>query len=280
MIMSNVWNMKKRSAIPILFCSLLTSCTKTCYLQEVNPLSQSPYNQSSAIGMQNRALGFERYQALLKSIHKNGCFGLNSEHGNKAHSFKLRFCNYMLGYRNDNKNELIAIAKELSDYYKKVRMYDQARTFDSYRDVLLFGHETIAESWDDTMLLLEQFQAEVIKRQKEEQCRIEREKKEREPSFWAKLFGSKKQDETCNCEWDDPILTPADQIAMPRVISEPPGSCNMKNPLLFKRSPKYDACFGTQTFPQCSTCPINGRTSASTIVNDNASVNAAARYLR
>lgn len=232
---------------------LLTGCTKTCFLQEVNPFTQSPYGAEYGEGGYSgnrKAIGFARYQNLLKRLHHEGHCVEGAAGAGNVNAFKLRFCNYMLGYRNDNRDQLIAMAKEISEYYKKMRMYDMARTFDSYRDVLLFGNETIAESWDDTMDLLESFQAEIERRKKEEACRIEKERKKAQPSFWSRIFGSSEtktsiDPNSCNCKWEDSMLQAGDQVAIPRVILEPPGSCSPKNPLMFKRTPQYEACFGT-----------------------------------
>ena len=192
---------------------------------------------------------------LIATVYKKNTATHGLAGAGNVNAFKLRFCNYMLGYRNDDRDQLISMARDISEYYKRMRMYDMARTFDSYRDVLLFGNETISESWDDTMDLLETFQAEIERRKREEACRLERERKKAQPSFWSRLFGGSKEKNdangakvdpnVCNCGWEDSTMQAGDQVAIPRVISEPPGSCSPKNPLMFKRTPQYEACFGT-----------------------------------
>lgn len=249
---------------------MLCGCSKTCYIQEVEPGSiDNNYNSQQG---KSHATGYERYQRLLERLHHEGpCKQAGPT--SKTNIFKLRFCNYMLGYRNDDKNALIAMAKEISDYYKKIRLYDLARTFDSYRDVLLFGHETIAESWDDTMDLLETFQAEIDKAKRERECRA-RKQKNKDQSFFAKLFGRRSNcNESCNCQWADSNMTARDKVAIPSVLSEPPGCCSPRNPLMFKRMPNYDACLGLQPRNNVHS-PINIRQAG------DRSINAARRYIR
>lgn len=252
----------------------LCGCSKTCYIQEIEPSSINSISYSQK--ERSNATGYERYQRLLNKLHQNGpCKRVGPE--SKVNVFKLRFCNFMLGYRNDDKNALIAMAKEISDYYKKMRLYDLARTFDSYRDVLLFGHETITESWDDTMDLLEAFQTELEKAKKERECCLKKQRS-KDQSFFSKLFGKGKStcNESCNCQWNDSNITVQDKIAIPNILSEPPGCCSPRNPLLFKRQPNYDACLGLQprTIQTCQQCPVNIRQTG------DRSINAARRYMR
>lgn len=252
-------------------------CTRTCFLQEVPP-GGAEYATNN---YRYKESGIARYQSLLRKLHQDGKCSINSGPSSKVNVFKLRFCNYMLGFRNDDKKELIALAKEISDYYKKIRMYDFARTFDSYRDVLLYGNETIAESWDDTMDLLEAFHAEIERKRKEEKCRIEKEKKRNEPSFFSKIFGSSsgKNTDNCNCNWIDSPYVASDKVAVPNILSEPPGSCSSQKTLLFKRTPTYDQCFGAPP-TECDSCPHNGSITAKTYKNSDQSVEAAMQYIK
>jgi len=268
------------------FC-YLSGCTKTCHLQEVDPL----HGGSMQYVANNRGNGLTRYHNLIKRLHHEGHCAVDGHlNGGNVNAFKLRFCNFMLGYRNDNREELIKMAKDIAENYKKMRMYDMARTFDSYRDVLLFGSETIAESWDDTMDLLEAFQAEIERKKKEEYCRKLKAYKDAQPSFWDKLFGKSKKQTTetkvqyvdqnnCKCTWDDSVIRKEDMVAIPNVIAEAPGGCSPSNPLLYQRSPQYDACFGTGG-QACPTCPANGKTSAATVRNGSDSVDAAERFMK
>lgn len=137
--------------IPLIICS---GCGKLCYLEEV------PSGHTAPNVAQSNLFGYGRFQDFM---HKNGGRH-NLGESISEDAFKIRFYNYMMGKVNDDPKQITEQARKISDAYKKRRMYDAASKYDSYQDVLIYGAETIPESWEDTTDLLEEMQLEMQKK--------------------------------------------------------------------------------------------------------------------
>lgn len=205
---------------------IMPACSRVCYLQEVDEFGNeinsnidSIQNQPLYVN-QRKVSGYERFRNFIGDRNS-----LQSRNINPEQVFKVRFCNYMLGYRDDNPKELVEMAKNISSSYKKMRMYDMASKFDSYQDVLIYGKETIPESWDDTTDLLEEFRRNLAIKKHKEACRqkkIERSKM----SFWEKIFGKSKKKKACEYVSGEPTFDPEnseEESITPTIIMAPPG---------------------------------------------------------
>ncbi len=134
-----------------------------CACSACDRLSQfdSSYENSNSIQTRrSNAFGYERFREFMDL--NGGRHNLGPSVSEDA--FKVRFYNYMMGKVNDDPKQITEQARKISEEYKKKRMYDAASKYDSYQDVLIYGAETIPESWEDTTDLLEEMQLEMQKK--------------------------------------------------------------------------------------------------------------------
>ncbi len=134
-----------------------------CACSACDRLSQpdSSYENGDNIKIsRSNAFGYERFREFMD--RNGGHHNLGPSVSEDA--FKVRFYNYMMGKANDDPKQITEQARKISEEYKKKRMYDAASKYDSYQDVLIYGAETIPESWEDTTDLLEEMQLEIQKK--------------------------------------------------------------------------------------------------------------------
>lgn len=246
---------------------LTASCSRVCYLQEIDEFGNevNPLERQGFYSHNNRERkwgGYERFKMFLDEASAPKAIFENPEQ-----TFKVRFCNYMLGYRNDDPKELAEMAKNISSSYKKRRMYDAASKFDSYRDVLIYGKETIPESWDDTTDLLEEFRRNIAIKKHKEYCAQKKQEKAK-MSFWEKIFGKSEKKAACDYlkgnETFDPYNS-GDTMA-PTVIMAPPGYYNYRGESELIENTRY-----VNQTKTCSDCSVGReKVSAATYSNSNA----------
>lgn len=246
---------------------IATSCSRVCYLQEIDEFgnevnSSERRSFDSRDNRERKGGGYERFKMFL-----DGTSTHNTRFENPEQTFKVRFCNYMLGYRNDDPKELAEIAKNISSSYKRRRMYDAASKFDSYRDVLIYGQETIPESWDDTTDLLEEFRRNVAIKKHKEYCAQKKLEKSK-MSFWEKLFGKSEKKAACDYLKGNETFDPynSGDTMTPTVIMAPPGYYNYRGESELIENTRY-----VNQPKSCSACSVGrGNVSAATYSNSNA----------